>query len=389
MRTKRLSLFLAACATLAAAPLVAPSTSFAADTAAIQPKDGWYNKALVDYDFVRQQVSIPPKKGVMIIDSRPAARQYDPGHIPGAINIPDSQFDKLVDKLPADKASLLLFYCGGLECMLSHNSAFKAEKLGYTNIKVYPAGSPDWKAKGAQMSVSAAHIKKLIDEKTPFTLIDARPKRVADKGMIPTAVNIADSEFDKHVDKLPADKASLLVYYCGGLECVLSDNSAEKAKKLGYTNVMTYPPGYPEWEKLYGPANPAAAMAGAMAGVANAMVQAAASLVPGKEKGSVTVASFEQVWKSAPSAVMLVDVRDPKEVASGAIKGSVNIPMNELEKKIGTLPTDKPVIFVCGTGARAGEAYDTVKMLGGKVQASFLDADVIFNADGSFTMKQK
>ena len=43
-------------------------------------------------------------------------------------------------------------------------------------------------------------------EKTPFTLIDARPKRVADKGMIPTAVNIADSEFDKHVDKLPADK---------------------------------------------------------------------------------------------------------------------------------------------------------------------------------------
>ena len=71
----------------------------------------------------------------MIIDSRPAA-QYD-GHIPGAINIPDSQFDKLVDKLPADKATLLLFYCGGLECMLSHNSAFKAEKLGYTNVKVY------------------------------------------------------------------------------------------------------------------------------------------------------------------------------------------------------------------------------------------------------------
>jgi rhodanese-related sulfurtransferase len=68
---------------------------------------------------------------------------------------------------------------------------------------------------------------------------------------------------------------------------------------------------------------------------------------------------------------MLVDVRDPKEVATGMIKGSVNIPMNELEKKIGTLPTDKPVVFVCGTGARSGEAFDTVKLLGGKVQASF------------------
>ncbi len=389
MRTKQLSLVVAVVAALASVPVVYSTVAYGADAAAIQPKDGWYNKALVDYDFMRQNVSIPPKKGVVIIDSRPAARQYDPGHIPGAINIPDSQFDKLVDKLPADKATLLLFYCGGLECMLSHNSAFKAEKLGYTNIKVYPAGSPEWKAKGAQMSVSAAYIKKLIDEKAPYVLIDARPKRVADKGMIPTAINISDTEFDKQVDKLPADKATPLIYYCGGLECVLSDNSADKARKLGYTNVLTYPPGHPEWEKLHGTPAPMAAMAGAAASMASGMAQAMVQLMPGKEKGSITVESFEKVWKQNPGSVMLVDVRDPKEVASGMIKGSVNIPMNELEKKIATLPTDKPVVFVCGTGARSGEAYDTVKLLGGKVQASFLDADVKFNADGSFSMVQK
>jgi len=389
MRTKQFSLVVAVLAALASVPVIYPTAAIGADAAAIQPKDGWYNKALVDFDFMRQNVSIPLKKGVVIIDSRPAARQYDPGHIPGAINIPDSQFDKMVDKLPADKATLLLFYCGGLECMLSHNSAFKAEKLGYTNIKVYPAGSPDWKAKGAQMSVSAAYLKKLMDDKAPYVLIDARPKRVADKGMIPTALNISDSEFDKHVDKLPADKATPLIFYCGGLECVLSDNSAEKAKKLGYTNVLTYPPGYPEWEKLNGPATPMAAMAGAAANMAAGMAQAMVQLMPGKEKGSVTVESFEKVWKQNPGAVMLVDVRDPKEVASGTIKGSVNIPMNELEKKIATLPTDKPVVFVCGTGARSGEAFDTVKLLGGKVQASFLDADVKFNADGTYSMKQK
>jgi rhodanese-related sulfurtransferase len=385
MRARQLPLFVAVLAGLAAAPMIYPVQAFAADAATIQPKDGWYNKALVDYDFVKQNVSIPPKKGVVIIDSRPAARQYDPGHIPGAINIPDSQFDKLVDKLPADKATLLLFYCGGLECMLSHNSAFKAEKLGYTNIKVYPAGSPEWKAKGAQMSVSAAYLKKLAEDKSPYVLVDARPKRVADKGMIPTAINISDSEFDKHVDKLPADKATPLIFYCGGMECVLSDNSAEKAKKLGYTNVLTYPPGYPEWEKMHGAPAPAGAPAGATAGPA----ASSAALVPGKEKGSVTVDSFQAVWKANPGSVMLVDVRDPKEVASGMIKGSVNIPMNELEKKVGTLPTDKPVVFVCGTGARSGEAYDTVKLLGGKVQASFLDADVKFNADGSYTMAAK
>jgi rhodanese-related sulfurtransferase len=203
--------------------------------------------------------------------------------------------------------------------------------------------------------------------------------------MIPTAINIYDSEFDKHVDKLPADKATPLIFYCGGMECVLSDNSADKAKKLGYTNVLTYPPGYPEWEKMHGAPAPAGAPAGATAGPA----ASSAALVPGKEKGSVTVDSFQAVWKANPGSVMLVDVRDPKEVASGMIKGSVNIPMNELEKKVGTLPTDKPVVFVCGTGARSGEAYDTVKLLGGKVQASFLDADVKFNADGSYTMAAK
>ncbi len=201
------------------------SPSFAAD-APIAPRDGWYNKALVGFEFVRDNVDIPPKKGVAIIDSRPAARQYDPGHLPAAINIPDTQFDKLVDKLPADKSTLLIFYCGGLECPLSHNSAFKAEKLGYTQIKVYPAGMPDWKEKGGMISVSAAHIKKLIDDKASYLLIDARPKRVADKGMIPTAVNISDTDFDKQVDKLPADKTTALIYYCGGLECVLSDKSA-------------------------------------------------------------------------------------------------------------------------------------------------------------------
>lgn len=386
MNAKRMTLLTAILAALAISPVVF-STAAVAQPAAIQVKDGYY-KTLVDFDFMRQNVDIPLKKGVMIIDSRPAARQYDPGHIPGAVNIPDSQFDKNVDKLPADKATLLLFYCGGLECMLSHNSAFKAEKLGYTNIKVYAAGSPDWKAKGAQISVSAAHVKKLIDEKAAYVLIDARPKRVAEKGMIPTALNISDSEFDKNIDKLPADKATPLIYYCGGMECVLSDKSAEKAKKLGYTNVLTYPPGYPEWEKLHGA--PATATAATSASSATSGgVKSAAALVPGKEKGSVTVASFEKVWKENPGSIMLVDVRDAKEFAAGTAKGAVNIPINELEKKLSTLPTDKPVVFICGTGARSGEAYDTVKLLGGKVQAYFIDADIKFAGNGEYTITGK
>ena len=355
----------------------------AADVATSQPREGWY-KALVDFDFVRQNVDIPPKKGVLIIDSRPAARQYDPGHIPGAINIPDTQFDKQTDKLTADKSTLLIFYCGGVDCMLSHNSAAKAEKLGFSNIKVYPAGMPDWKEKGGPVSVSAAYIKKMIDEKAAYTLIDARPKRVAEKGVIPTAINISDTEFDKQVDKLPADKTTQLIYYCGGLECVLSDKSADKAKKLGYTNVVTYPEGYPEWEKLFG----AAPVAVASSAVASAQ-PTNATLVPGKEKGSVTIESFEKVWKENPSSILLVDVRDAKEFTAGTINGAVSLPINDLEKKAETLPTDKPVVFMCSTGARSGEAYDTVKLLRDEVKAYFLDANIKFNGDGTYGITQK
>ena len=105
MNVKRLTLLAAVLTGLGAAQLVCyPITARAADAAVLQPKEGWYGK-LVPFDAVRPLVDIPPVKGVMIIDSRPAARHYDPGHISGAISIPDSQFDKMVDKLPADKAT--------------------------------------------------------------------------------------------------------------------------------------------------------------------------------------------------------------------------------------------------------------------------------------------
>jgi rhodanese-related sulfurtransferase len=385
MTLNKLSLVLALAALCAAPPLLAQTAAPATAATAAQPKGGWY-RVIVDTAFMRANVDIPPKKGVMVIDSRPAARQFDPGHIPGAINIPDTQFENMTSKLPADKATLLVFYCGGFECMLSHNSAFKAEKLGFGNIKVYAAGMPEWKAAGGAVSVSMAHIKKLAADKEPHALIDARPRRVAEKGMIPGAINIPDTEFDKLTAQLPADKAVPLIFYCGGLECVLSDKSADKARKLGYSNVLTYPEGYPEWEAAHGGAT--AATAAPATGGAPAAAPAAA-LVPGKEKGSVTVASFQQVWNANPAAVMLVDVRDAKEYVAGAIKGAVNLPINELEKKIGTLPLDKPVVFICGTGARSGEAYDMVKLYRAEVQAYFLDAEAKFMADGGYTMKQK
>ena len=73
----------------------------------------WKFHTIVDTAFVQQHLSIPMAENVMLIDARPYKPKYIKGHIPTAINLPDAQFDKLVDKLPKDKNDLLIFYCGG------------------------------------------------------------------------------------------------------------------------------------------------------------------------------------------------------------------------------------------------------------------------------------
>jgi rhodanese-related sulfurtransferase len=380
-------ILLAACAS---APLVYP-TSAAAEQAAAAPAQAHFYTKLVDHDFVKQYAVIPARNDVMIIDSRPAARKYDVGHIPGAINIPDTQFDTLAPKLlPADKSMLLIFYCEGPECSLSHKGAFKAEKLGYTNIVVYTNGYPEWVKKGNLGAVSPAFVKKQLDEKAPITLIDSRPKaRKYDKGHIPGAISIPDSEFDKLAGMLPADKAASLIFYCEDVACVLSPKSAAKAVALGYTNVMTMPVGYVGWEKAYGPGATASSAAAPTTATVASPAGKGVEIVPGKEKGSITVASFEKILKEAPDSVIIADVRDPEEFATGSFKNAVNIPVNTLDKKIATLPADKPIIFFCTTGARGGEAYDIVQLLRPELKVYFLDAAVKFAKDGSFTIVTK
>ncbi len=371
----RITLTFALLAALAGLPAALPVQ--AAETAAIQPKEGWHPN-LVDETFVKKYAVLPKPDGVLIIDSRPTERMYDPGHIPTAVSIPDSQFEKMTDKLPADKATLLVFYCGGVDCPLSHKSAFKAEKLGYGNVKVYAEGYPDWLKKGNIGAVSVAFLKKQMDEKTPMLIVDSRPKaRMYDKGHIPGAVSIPDSNFD--AARLPVDKATPLYFYCGGLACPLSSKSAEKAAKLGYTKVKVVPEGYPAWERAYG-SGPAGDEPGGM--------EKPPAIEQGKESGSIAIASLERILKEAPSSIHLVDVRDAHEFATGTFKGAVNMPINSLEKQIDKLPTDKPIVFFCGAAGRGGEAHDMAKLLKPALKTYFINAEIQWKKDGSYTMKE-
>jgi len=76
-------------------------------------KADWQFRNQADHALVQHYAKVPQPAGAMIIDSRPSKPTYVQGHIPTAVNIPDSQFAMMTDKLPQDKNSLLIFYCGG------------------------------------------------------------------------------------------------------------------------------------------------------------------------------------------------------------------------------------------------------------------------------------
>jgi len=332
---------------------------------------------IVDMAFVKQHVSVPLSDDVMLIDARPYKPKYIKGHIPMAVSIPNSQFDKMTDKLPADKDTLLIFYCGGLKCKLSHKSATKAEKLGYTNVKVFAEGYPKWISdKSNYPAVSAEWVKKQIDKDADMVLVDSRPKRKKyDKGHIPTAISIPDMQFDDLKDQLPAEKSKLVVFYCGGLHCKLSHKSAAKAIAMGYTKVKVFAEGYPAWV--------------AYAGKPATNVAAATAIKAGEEEGSIDHAEFKRLVNDSPESVLLVDVRDADEYKKGSLETAVNIPIDDLEEKIKTLPADKPVVFICGTGARSGEAFYMVQDVRPELKNVFyVDGEMTIKKDGSFTLKK-
>ncbi|MCB2188153.1 MAG: rhodanese-like domain-containing protein [Deltaproteobacteria bacterium] len=248
-----------------------------------------------------------------------------------------------------------------------------------------PSGEP-FKAFPNQVDIK--FVKDLVDGKTIGLLVDARPKKKKfDLGFIPGAISLPFSAFEKMKGLLPADKNALVVFYCEGVKCALSHKSAFAAQKLGYTNLKVYPEGYPQWKKVYGGGASLAGATGAKSEAKKAEFQG--SLKPGKEEGSIDLAQFQEIVNNKPESVMLIDVRDANEYATGSLKTARNLPTDKLEKELPTMKVDKPIIYVCGTGARSGEAYYmTREKRPDLVDVYYLDAELTMNKDGSYKISK-
>ena len=82
------------------------------------------------------------------------------------------------------------------------------------------------------------------------------------------------------------------------------------------------------------------------------------------ESSSQTVIDSQELSQklAANEDIFLLDVREPDELLRSKIEGSVNIPLAEIFKqdRIGEIPTDKPVVVICGSGNRATIATYTL-----------------------------
>lgn len=109
-------------------------------------------------------------------------------------------------------------------------------------------------------------------------------------------------------------------------------------------------------------------------------IRADAPKVETDEEGVISIASFNHLLKDFANDFYWIDVRDPEEIThDGTYAQAKPIPIANMEAELPKLPVDKPIIFFCSTGARAGEAYDLVRMKRKSLQVYFLNANLSFN----------
>ncbi len=87
-------------------------------------------------------------------------------------------------------------------------------------------------------------------------------------------------------------------------------------------------------------------------------------VVQGAGGGGLVPAAAVQLINREKAVV--IDVCEPGEFAAGHVVGARNVPLGELETKLGAAAKNKtvPLILVCQSGARSGRAVAIAKKLG-------------------------
>jgi rhodanese-related sulfurtransferase/DNA-binding transcriptional ArsR family regulator len=92
------------------------------------------------------------RSDVVVVDTRPA-REYQAGHIPGALSIPVEELQKRLRKLPKNKDYIA--YCRGPYCVYADRAVEILRAAGRRAGRL-AEGFPEWKAAGFPIAIGMA-----------------------------------------------------------------------------------------------------------------------------------------------------------------------------------------------------------------------------------------
>ena len=194
--------------------------------------------------------------------------------------------------------------------------------------------------------ISTDELKRAYDAKEDFALINALSPIEFAEIRIKGSINIPYGRLKYGKAVLPFGKKKKLVFYCKGPKCTKSKKSARIAVKRGYTNVHVYNEGLPAWVRQGYPTE--------------------SDVTYSKQHIPLISAAELKGMIARNENIFIVDLRDKEDSRAGRIKGSTNIPTEDLQDRYREIPRDRKIIILDLYGKQALIAARYLTMKGHK-----------------------
>ncbi|MBI5803526.1 rhodanese-like domain-containing protein [Candidatus Pacearchaeota archaeon] len=98
-------------------------------------------------------------------------------------------------------------------------------------------------------TISATELKKKINSKSKFIIVDVLPKESFELQHIPTAINIPLGEIGGRAQKELPNKKQEIIVYCSSSTCGASPTAGKMLESMGYKNVAHFKGGLAGWQE--------------------------------------------------------------------------------------------------------------------------------------------
>ena len=173
---------------------------------------------------VQEMMALPQ---ALLVDTRPAA-QFQSGHLPGAINIPDGlRFETWLGSVVAPEETFFLLVDSDEQ---RRQMLEKVAKIGYER---FVAGT--WVVTESPLQSAPFDAAHFADHQAEYTIIDVRNRQESDSSPIfPNAVRIPLPELRDRLTEVPTDKP-IAVHCAGGYRSAIGSSILSAA--LPHTTV--------------------------------------------------------------------------------------------------------------------------------------------------------